>query len=78
MKYIATSYDYLEDLGFDDLCAYWQKQVEFGKYIRVYCHDYKIKFFIDDGCGNDVEFNACVPIWAFTTIVKMINNGLVD
>jgi hypothetical protein len=77
MKYISLNYQYLEDLGFEDRCAYWEKEIGYSKYIRIYCDNCEIRFFTDDGYGNDVEIDACVPIWAFPTMVKMVQMGFI-
>ena len=78
MEYIAASYQDLEYLGFEDRCSYYEKRLGFGRYIRVYCDTKEVRFFVNNVYYRDEEeITACVPIWAFTTIVKMVNKGLI-
>ena len=80
----------LESLGFkqyivenyeDDDTIYYEKNCGWGERIIVgsrYTNRTDIKFYQEVNWGDDEEITKFVPIWAFPTIVKMVQMGFID
>lgn len=80
----------LETLGFedkslycdDDTHTYYEKHFGYKHFIRVgspYVESTNIEFYYDpDVRAVPEEITACVPIWAFPTMVKMVQMGFID
>lgn len=76
----------LETLGFrvcgqDNL--YYEKHFGYGKFIRVgdpYYDNCYVEFYHDVGEWGETteEITKYVPMWAFKTIVEMINMGMIE
>lgn len=73
------NYGEIENMGFGDRISYWQKRVEYGRYIRIFTDTHEIRFFEENLYNSECqEITDYVPIWAFKTIVKMINMGMIE
>lgn len=80
----------LESLGFkqyivenyeDDDIIYYEKNFGWGERIIVgsrYTNRTDIEFYQEVNWGDDEEITKFVPIWAFPTIVKMVQMGFID
>lgn len=80
----------LESLGFkqyivenyeDDDTIYYEKNCGWGERIIVgnrYTNRTDIEFYQEVNWGDDEEITKFVPIWAFPTIVKMVQMGFID
>ena len=73
--------DKLEQLGFrvfGQKRLYWEKGFGYGKYIRVgdpYYNTNYITFWVND---FESEITDSVLLWAFKTIVEMINMEMIE
>ena len=81
----------LESLGFkqyivenyeDDDIIYYEKNCGWGERIVVgsrYTNRTDVEFYHEvNTWGDDEEITNCVPIWAFPTIVKMVQLDFID
>lgn len=81
----------LESLGFkqyivenyeDDDIIYYEKNCDWGERIIVgsrYTNRTDVEFYQEvNSWGDDEEITKFVPIWAFPTIVKMVQMGFIE
>ena len=74
-QYIVENYE-------DDDIVYYEKNCGYGERIIVgsrYANRTDIEFYHEINCwGDDEEITKFVPIWAFHTIVKMVQMGFIE
>lgn len=76
----------LKTLGFtektdNNKIFYYEKKFGCRCKIRVgmpYVTSNFVEFHCENRFGEDEEITACVPIWAFPTIVKMVQMGFIE
>ena len=91
MKVKEEKLQELESLGFkkcivenyeDDDTTYYEKNCGWGERIIVgsrYINRTDIEFYQEvNSWGDDEEITKFVPIWAFPTIVKMVQMGFIE
>ena len=74
-KYIVENYE-------DDDIIYYEKNCGWGERIIVgsrYINRTDIEFYQEvNAWGDEEEITSSVPIWAFPTIVKMVQMGFIE
>lgn len=86
MKIKEEKLQELKTLGFieetdDNKTFYYEKKFGLSCKIRVgmpYATSNVVEFHCENRFGEDEEINARVPIWAFPTMVKLVQMGFID